>query len=152
MPKVVGKILVDIIPEQHLWKIKLFHHWNSIIGNMKGKVRIEKLTENSLVLGVCHATWAQELFFLSPMIKKKINTLLKEEKIKNIRFKTVTFESQKKCIQPKKDFMQPKTQKSLEHCLTITEHGTLEAMNNAELATALEQFYVRCKKIKRGKT
>ena len=145
MPKLVGRILVNIIPEQHLWKIKLFNQWDKIVGNMKGRVRIEKLTENSLTIGVCHATWAQELFFLSPMIKKKINNILKEEKIKNIRFKTVNFNQKKG---PSAKSVKSKNKRYVEHCLTISEHGTLKSIGNDELAEALEQFYVRCKRTK----
>ena len=88
----LGTFLTNIIPQEHSWKIKLFGQWKNIIGHLSEKVRIEKITESSITLGVCHATWAHELFLLSPMIKKKINNLLREEKIKNIHFRTVTLE------------------------------------------------------------
>jgi len=150
MSKRIGKILIDIIPAKHQWKIKLLGSWDDIIGNLRDKVRIEQISENSLTLGVCHSTWAQELFFLSPILKKKINKLLQEDKIKNIKFRTVTRTSKKAQY---KTFAQaqrkPKiTINSIEHSLTITEHSTLQAIKNDELASVLEQFYIRCKKIK----
>ena len=144
MSKLIGKILVDIIPEQHLWKLQLFNNWDSIIGNLKDKVRIEKIYEKSLILGVCHPAWAQELLFLSPVIKKKINTIFQEEKIKNIKFRIVSFKKKQKNNSKKS---RPKN-KNLEHCLTITEHSTLEALKNKELAGVLEHFCMRCKKIR----
>jgi len=145
MPKKIGKILTDIIPEQHHWKVKLLSSWDSIIGTLKDKVRIENISESSLTLGVCHATWAQELFFLTPVLKKKINKILQEEKIKNIKFKTVGRAGEKKSFMPRK---KEKTQKNhVEHSLTIVEHSTLQDIENKELAAALEKFYIRCKKI-----
>ncbi|MBU1008052.1 DUF721 domain-containing protein [Candidatus Dependentiae bacterium] len=147
MPKRIGTILTNIIPNEHLWKIKLFGYWETIIGNLKEKVRIEKLTETSLTIGVCHPTWAQELFLLSPMLKQKINTYLQENKIKNIQFKTVRFTTPKTSHQSKQDSLTEKTYRT-EHCLTIIEHSKLQLMKNTELAQSLEQFYIRCKKIK----
>lgn len=151
MSKCIGKILIDVIPKKHLWKVKLLGSWDTIIGNLKDKVRIEEISENSITLGVCHSTWAQELFFLSPMLKRKINKLLQEEKIKNIKFKTV--QRQKVVKKTKHEAGKKPCQKeairSIEHSLTITEHSTLKEIKNPELATALEQFYIRCKKIGR---
>jgi len=146
MSKRIGTFLPDIIPTEHLWKIKLFGYWETIIGNLKEKVRIEKVTEQTLTLGVCHPTWAQELFLLSPMLKQKINTFFKEEKIKVIQFKTISFSSQKTRHYNTKKINQ-KITNQFEHCMTITEHSTLQTIQNTELANALEQFYVRCKKM-----
>lgn len=145
MPKRIGTFLTTIIPDEHIWKIKLFGYWETIIGNLKEKVRIEKITNNSLTLGVCHPAWAQELFLLSPMLKEKINSYLKENRIKNIQFKTVTFTS----VPPKIRTKQTQMHNQKEYCLSITEHSHLQTIQNTELATALEQFYIRCKKIKR---
>lgn len=151
MSRLIGTILTSIIPKEHLWKIKLFNGWDSIIGHLKDKVRIEKIDETSLTLGVCHATWAQELVFLSPIIKKKINSLLREDKIKNISFKTVRFKREHAkgiTLRERYSLERKKMQKNLsvEQCLTITEHNILKTINNSELEKALEQFCLRCKK------
>lgn len=146
MSKIVGQILANLIPNEYLWKIKLLNSWESVIGNLKGKVRIEKITETSLMLGVTHSTWAQELFLLSPMIKKKINRLLKEDKIKSIKFKTVKLDK-KTQNQPEKPKYPRQQQRQTEYCLTISEHNKLKLINNSELADALEKFYIRCKNI-----
>ena len=137
----LGTFLTNIIPQEHSWKIKLFGQWKKIIGNLNEKVRIEKITNHSLTLGVCHATWAQELFLLSPMIKKKINALLKEEKIKNIQFKTVSFKKNAStCSRAKyKDIT------NKERNLTIVEHSHLKTVKNKELAKELGRFFARVK-------
>jgi len=147
MSKHIGKILTDIIPEQHHWKVKLLGSWEEIIGKLKDKVRIEKITESSLVLGVCHSTWAQELFFLSPMLKKKINSVLQENKIKKIQFKTVQLKKEKNNTN-KERVKSDRMRQSIDHSLNIIEHNTLQTMDNQGLATALEAFYIRCKRVK----
>ena len=126
----LGTFLTNIIPQEHSWKIKLFGQWKKIIGHLSEKVRIEKITNHSLTLGVCHATWAQELFLLSPMIKKKINVLLKEEKIKNIQFKTVSFKKNTSSCKRTKYKDTTETERNL----TIVEHSHLQTVKNKELA------------------
>jgi hypothetical protein len=151
MSKIIGNILIDIIPGKHLWKLKLFTHWNSIIGNLNGKVRIEKIHDHTLVLGVCHATWAQELFFLMPMMKKKINKLLKEERIKKIQYRVVRFSGDPRT--PRSSRVEGRgrpevREKITEHCLTISEHSSLQSLENIDLAQALENFCIKCKQNK----
>lgn len=146
MPKLIGKILTDIIPVEHSWKIKLFTSWDAIIGNMKDKVRIEKITNSSVTLGVTHSTWAQELFFLTPLLKEKMNLVLQEEKIKTIKLKTVAFKSERKQTRKCEHERIDRLKQCTEHCLTITEHSTLQNVENKELAKQLEKFCLRCKK------
>src|SRR3989304_6289270 len=85
----IHKILATVFPEEHRWKMDLFEHWDSLIGNLKGKVKIEKIENDVLTLGVVHPAWAQELYFFSGMLKDKINGVLNEERIRIIRFHTL---------------------------------------------------------------
>jgi len=155
MPKPIGTLLSAIIPSEHLWKIKLFGHWEEIIGNLKEKVRIEKITNNSITLGVYHSTWAQELFLLSPVLKNKINSFLDEERIKKIQFRTIrrTKREKQKSIKKKEN----RTESIHEQTLTIGEHNHLLSLqkigpNNSDLIQALETFCLRCKRTKKGNT
>lgn len=144
MPKILGQILVDIIPSKHQWKIKLFNNWEDIMGNLKEKAKIVQITNNSITLGVCHPTWAQELRLLSSMIKKKINNLFDEEKIKKINFKVINFSNKKKIS---KNVEYRCNIEKIEYLLSIEEHNKLKNIKNKELASSLEKFYVRCKVI-----
>ena len=45
-----------------------------------------KVTSNSVVIGVPHPMWAQELSFSIPFIKTAINNLLHENKITEISY------------------------------------------------------------------
>lgn len=148
MSKPIGSFLTKIIDQEHVWKTKLFGQWNSIVGNLKGKARIEKITDNSLTIGVCHATWAQELFLLTPIIKKKINKILKEEKIKKINFRTVKFEKKSSFTKATADReKRAKKNRQKEHNLSITKGANLENVGCNELAQALEEFYIKKVKI-----
>ena len=89
MAKQISVLLKNIIHKDHQWKIKLFKTWHSLIGNLKDDAQIEKIEKKVLTIGVSHPIIAQELQFSSDDLKEKINAILKEEKIKSIRFKVV---------------------------------------------------------------
>ena len=89
MAKQVRALLENFLPSQHKWKTELMQQWESIIGTLSDKVRIEKIDGDLLVLGVIHPSWAQELMFLSSMLRGKINAALGSERIKTIRCKTI---------------------------------------------------------------
>ncbi len=87
MARQISELLRDFVSKEHNWKTKLLKDWGTIIGPLKNKVTVEKVEGKLLVLGVTHPAWAQELFLLSDMLKKKINSHLDREYIKIIRFK-----------------------------------------------------------------
>lgn len=147
MQKPTPQILTKVIAQDHMWKTKLFNCWHSIIGSMNSKVRIESISKDCLVLGVCHPAWAQELVFLTPMLKKKINETLQEERIKTIHFKTVDFSKRKlpTTINDQPIHIEQQTE-VCEHCFTFMEHSALQSVASDELRNELAKFYVRCQK------
>ena len=138
------KLLTTLVDRNHAWKLTLFEKWDSIIGSMKDKVRIEKISQDALVLGVCHPTWAQELSFLAPMLKQKINTALQEERIKTVHFRIVPFAAKTKPLCP--TINQTTLDADEEHCFTFMEQSSLENVSSHELRQELAKFYVRCQK------
>ena len=88
-------LLSHAVSQKYHWKFSIFIQWHTIVGSLKDKVILEKITDDSLVLLVCHPSWAQELFMVAPLIKKKVNALVRQEKIKHIRFKTGTISFKK---------------------------------------------------------
>ena len=142
-------ILLQVIPAEHQWKFVLFEKWDSIIGPLADRVKIEKITEDTIYLSVVHPSWAQELFFLSSMLKKKINFALHEDKIKNIRFKTAVFNFKEKAqaiaiyspIFPQFSIKNPRSPAQL----TTKEQGILDLVNCDELRSVLGAFYAQCK-------
>ncbi len=43
-------LLLKVIPQKHQWKLSIHTHWDHIIGSLKDKVILEKITEDSLIL------------------------------------------------------------------------------------------------------
>jgi hypothetical protein len=140
-------ILVNAIPKEHRWKIRLFQGWHHVIGQLGDKVRIEKIYNNTLVLGVSHPSWAQELLMLSSILRKKVNDVLEEDRIKTIRFSSASFRtppvkhdttasSHRTCVASQPP-LQPLNDEERAHLATIP---------NEELRCALEHFYVHCKR------
>jgi hypothetical protein len=144
MSDLVGNIIHKVLPEQHRWKMNLLANWSNIIGDLGDKVRIEKISSNFIVLGVCHPAWAQELYLFSDVLKKKINNVLKEDRIKYIRFKTVALE--KSCKTCKMKTKQESTDVDVNRAVRLSEkqQTCLKQIKNEALRKLLVQYYGRC--------
>src|SRR5579872_5324196 len=95
-------ILQSLIHPEKNWKTDLLYKWNEIIGPLHTKVRIEKILDDTLILGVFHSCWMQELYLLSPLLIKTINEKLDQPYIKQIRFKQVVLKRATIKISPTK--------------------------------------------------
>ncbi len=145
MVKHISEFLNNFVSPEDRWKIKLLQNWDKIIGEFKDKVDIEKIDRNLLVLRVCHSAWAQELFLLSHMLKKKINDFLGKNYIKHIRFKSGGIKKTKK-VHTKKSYKKPTCIDSKDIYLTLTEKKGLSKVTDKELREHLEKFYLCCKR------
>lgn len=149
MTKAIKDIIQTIIPPKLRWKIKLFHHWKNIIGPMHEHVSLQQIKDNYIILGVSHPAWAQELHVLSPMLKKKVNTLLNEQKIKKIHFRIITKSKNPNNNNNVKTKKSPHT--SEPPTLLARESKALTALEDEDLRILLKRFLIRCKKQK-GRT
>lgn len=150
MKKDIASILNDIIPIEHRWKIDVLRQWDSIIGPLKGKVTIDAINGNVLVLGVTHPAWAQELLMLMPLLKQKINACCDRERIAVIRFRFID----KQRIASKTNGFKGKKRKAL---LPFVGHDTLNHAETVALDTvkyqplrqALEHFLYASRQMNR---
>lgn len=142
MVRPVKDFLSTLIPLQHDWKVKLLHSWGTIMGRFACKVRLEKIEEDLLVLGVFDACWMQELYLLTPTLLLKINESLDQPRIKQLRFKRAGLEkvSQRKTIEKK---MVAKRQ---ERALTVRETHVLSSVKDEQLRDALISFLQQCQR------
>ncbi len=132
-------ILSDIFAHD-TWKYKLLQNWQNIMGPLCDKVRIEKICDDTLILGVTNSCWMQELYLLSPLIIKTINKNLDKPRIKQIRFKRTGRITKKQAKNP--TTKKPAHKKNC--ILTPKQKGALEKIKDPELRKALEKFYKRC--------
>ena len=138
--KSIGEFVNKFVSTPSNWRTTLLKDWPLIIGNLKHKVRIEKITKNLLILGVTDSAWLQELYLLSAPLIKTINDHLKHPYIKRLRFKNVA--PTKKQIKKTKQF-HGKTISSHIH-LTYSHKLALKNIKDIQLRNALKDYLRRC--------
>lgn len=121
------------------WKLKLIKEWPQVIGNLHKKVSLQKVHNTSVVLGVHDSSWMHELYMLSKLIIKKINTYLNEQKIQTLRFQ---------CLEKKVLHKMHTVEKKiiLKHNIHLNQQqeSALLKIKDRELSQALKQFLGRC--------
>jgi len=133
------EILQTIINPEKNWKTDLLYRWNEIVGPLHTKVRIEKIHDDILVLGVFHSCWMQELYLLSPLLIKTINEKLDQPYIKQLRFKHIGIKQHK---QKKTESFTIKKKKEI--LLTKQDECALAKITDPVLRDALKSFRIRC--------
>lgn len=129
--------IINNIDHDHGWQVYLLANWNNIVGNLKSKVKLEKIYEDTLVLGVYESSWMQELFLLSSMLITKINSKLDKPRIKHLKFRLAT--------RPKVDKPVNREIKiKKEVCLTAYELSVLSKISDPELSENLKKYLVKC--------
>lgn len=121
------------------WKTKLLKEWPTIIGSLKDKVVLEKIEHDTIVLGVFHPAWIQELSFLKPIIIQSINTHLEKPYINNIRLKTTRMPKQHVSA-----IKQAAPSPQITYTLSPREQRALENIKDDELKKAMTLFLQRC--------
>lgn len=131
-------LLQTIIRPENNWKTELLNKWQDIIGSLYSKVRIEKIYDDTLVLGVFHSCWMQELYLLTPLLIKTINEKLDQPHIKQLRFKHIGSKKEKKKVTPVRTIIKK------EVVLTKKEENTLTKIADPALRNAIKAFRIRC--------
>lgn len=132
-------LLPSLINPKKNWKTDLLYRWREIIGSLHNKVRIEKIYDDTLILGVFHSCWMQELYLLSPLLIKTINEKLDQPYIKQIRFKHVDLKKNKK--NASEVITTPRKKEIL---LTKEDERTLAKIADPTLRDVLRAFRIRC--------
>jgi hypothetical protein len=138
MSSPVGAILNKIFKKDS-WKVQLLSNWDSIVGNLKNKMRLEKVENNYLVIGVYEASWLQELYMLSSVLIKTINQSLDKNRITHIKFVHTTVKKNKE--------KKIKIEKIIDRkpiSLNKIEQEALIRIKDPELKSALHGFLSRC--------
>ena len=139
----INQVLNGFFKQQDTWKHYLMANWKTIMGPISLHTRIEKIDQDTLIIGVSDSVWMQELYTLSQVILNKINHALDQPYLKKIRFKSAS----------KKNFYKKSEKIPLQriwpkHRLTHKEKRALKSIQDQELSYALEQFLMRCYQVK----
>lgn len=141
MIKTIKTLVHTVFSNQQNWKLELLKHWPTILGNLKTKVYLEKIGEDTLVLSVADSCWLQEIYMLSPLLLETINKKLDAPRIKHLRFKKVGIK--KKQLQKKAPVTKPNARTI--RPLTLKEEQALQKVKDPVLRTALSDFLHRCR-------
>lgn len=135
----LNRIIHTIFGPQKIWQVTLLKNWSHIAGTLGTKVTIEKLYNDTIVLGVQDSCWLQELHLLSPTLLHRINQTLDQPRLKKIRFKKLGITSKRS---KKRTKLIRQVQK--QYRVTAHEEKVLASVVNQELRSALKAFLIRC--------
>ena len=68
------------------WKLSLIQQWPHIVGELHSRMRIQRVNNDHVIIGVYDIHWMHELFHMTRFITEKINNSLGGSYIKTIRF------------------------------------------------------------------
>jgi hypothetical protein len=135
----IKDLLKNYIQQSDNWKLCLLQQWPNIFGNLSTQVTLEKIQEDTIVLGVYDSCWMQELYLLSPLLLKKINATLDSPHITQVRFKKVGRPKQVRTA-----LQHPPKRVSRSVTLSTREQSVLTSIKDPQLRAALEAFLIRC--------
>ena len=141
--KKIGDLLPSLMTGPDAWKMQLLRAWPTVLGDLTPLVSLEKIDNDTLILGVQDSCWLQELYMLSPLILKMINKNLDHPRIKALRFKT---RGCKKATEEKKLSLH-KTPVAPQP-LSARERAALNAIKDDQLQEVLQNFLRRCQQEK----
>ena len=138
MAKNIKELLPSLLKQDDNWKFVLLDSWQSILGALSTKVTLEKIQDDTLILGVQDSCWLQELYLLSNVLIKTINQALDKPRIKNLRFKTTGIKKVKLA------HAQPLKRSNKVVKLSTKENQTLTSIKDEQLRDVLKNFLIRC--------
>lgn len=139
MALLIKEIVPHIFEKRSGWHTTLLSQWDSIVGSLTTRVRLEKIQGTTLTIGVYESHWMQELYLLSPLLLSSINQCLDEPHIKQLRFKLV---EEKKRVQRKMGAMPVIMRPRIP--LSAAQEQALSKISDEQLKESLIQFWSHC--------
>jgi Dna[CI] antecedent DciA-like protein len=141
MSIVLKQLLDAFATDKKDWRWVLLNNWPTIMGPLHEQVRLEKIEEHALTIGVYQSSWLQELYLLSPMLIKTINEHLQTDQIHHIRFRAAV---KKKHVARATTANHHATKPS--RPLNEREQTALAKIEDPQLRSVLTSFLWRCAK------
>lgn len=132
-------LLTSFLTSDNDWRKMLLQQWPDIIGQLHDKIRLEKIYDDHIVIGVYDHHWMHELYHMSRLILHTINQRLDRPRVKRIRFVLVSLKT-KKVSQENKQETHVATRSTK---LTIHQQKALNVIADPELRRVLVMF-VKC--------
>ncbi len=135
----IKNTLQVILKDSDDWRMTLLSNWNTIMGGLSDKVRLEKVKDQTLFLGVYEASWMQELYLLSPVLIKTINNYLGKPYVKELRFKAA---AKKNVVEKKVRIVRQQT--VVLPTLSAEEQKALAQVSDPQLRSVLQDYLIKC--------
>jgi len=138
----MARLLRDIVPQilsHDEWQVVLARQWKEAVGNLKTRIRLEKIFDDTLVVGVYEYHWMQELYLLSPLLQDSLNKFLGHQRINHLRF--VLVEDRKRVPRKPKPklLVRPETV-----VLSIQQESALLTIEDEAFRKTLREYWGRC--------
>ncbi len=144
-------LLKDLVPRivngTNDWRAVLLKNWPTIVGSLATRVRLEKISQDMIIIGVYESHWMQELYLLSPVLIDSVNDFLGKPYIKQARFKLV----EEKVAPTHFRAREKKNIVQREVVLTTAQKGALEKIMDPQLRDALIGFWGKCQSLSSSK-
>jgi len=136
------KNLLPCVLKQEEWKLQLLAQWPQIVGSLHTKICVKKIDKTTLIVGVYEASWLHELYYLSSVLLKTINTHLPSSELTAIKFVHAPVKKAPMMMPTQ----QPHTIKLERKLIALTEKEryALEKIKDEALKQVLHGFLSRC--------
>lgn len=144
--------LSSVVASKYKWKLNILNNWGKIIGGFNGKVIIYQIMDDLLILGVNNPALSQELFCVSNVLKRRINSFLDKDRIKNIRFKYMDFSFKNDSLENDKIVPIKQTMQLQQTIGVLIDERVVKCFDNIqdkELKKEIKKFFVRCKNVQK---
>lgn len=139
MPRHIKDNLSHLFNTQQSWHLELLSNWNAIMGPLSDKVRLEKIQDSTLILGVYDSSWLQELYLLSRFLIQTINKQLSQPYVQEIKFKAAARRKHNTSVNPTHQSKPKKV-----YSLSPKEEAALAKVDDEQLRLILQEFLIRC--------
>ena len=137
----IKDLLQRVLNPEADWRILLLNNWQTIVGSLKTRIRLEKIYSDTLIIGVYESHWMQELFLLSRVLIQAINKQLGKQYIANLKFQLICQNSVKPILKPKVAAVPCSITKA---SLTHEQENALLRVKDEQLRHELVRFLARC--------
>ncbi len=146
MSKKIADLIQTLIPPEIAWKITVLKSWPDIAGDLANHISVFAVQDRQLILQASHPVWAQELNFLAPLIREKINTLISPHIIESISFKIIKKNSphSSPSSPDKTNSLQARSKRAYD--IDARERRCLDAVRDEHLRDILQNYLAATKK------
>jgi hypothetical protein len=142
----IKSVIDSFFSQQNHWQIRLTREWKTLVGDLHIRMRLEKIQQHTVVVGVYDFHWMQELYLLAPMLLRTINKGLGGAYVQQLRF-TLAKPEGGKMLRSGRHQQMHLNDIQVQHAkkpLREQHRAALERISDAQLREYLYAYFQRC--------